>query len=203
MKTKDDMFVAGVSVMLQFCKENSVKPPDVERLNTSQRNYHLGTCAYYRPFKIHIMVEKCALKGLGGASWSWPGYVIDRTPFGVLQHELGHHVDTLLTGNVTRENLMDKLFSRRIWEQSQEPPLTNYFGTDKEKATFFMEWFAENFRLYVTNPGLCLSLRPRFYIALFSFGIYPLTFITWKSALLAYGATQRIITQAEKKISEV
>jgi hypothetical protein len=151
------------------------------------------------------MVEKCANLGLGGRAWSWPGYAIDRTPYGVIQHELGHHVDTVKTGEVTRDNLLEKLFSKQIWEQSREAPLTGYLGTDKLAATFYMEWFAENFRLFVTNPDLSLSLRPRFYDAMEREDFKPVKLIDgggvqdWETVLRQLAAPDRIIGQARKK----
>lgn len=200
LKPKDELFQAGVELAELFCIHNSISMPTVERLDPSQRNYHIGTCAYYRPTAIHIMVEKCANRGFGGRAWSWPSYAIDRTPYGVIQHELGHHVDTLKTGEVTRENLLAKLFSKQIWEQSREAPLTGYLGTDKKTVTFWMEWFAENFRLFVTNPGLSAELRPRFYAAIIADGIKPLNHDDWETVLIANGAPSRIIDQARKKI---
>ena len=203
MKTKDEMFQAGAAIAERFCTSNGIPIPTIDRLNPSQRNYHIGTCAYYRPTTIHIMVEKCANRGFGGRAWSWPGYTVDRTPYGVIQHELGHHVDGIKTGEVTRENVIEKLFSKRIWEQSREAPLTGYLGTDKQTATFWMEWFAENFRLFVTNPNLCWMLRPRFYETVMAHGIEPILLDDWEGVLLLNGAPSRIVEQARKKIGAV
>lgn len=200
MQTRDEMFKSGVALAEHFCSSNNVPMPTVERLNPAQRNYHIGTCAYYRPTTIHIMVEKCSNRGFGGRAWSWPGYAIDRTPYGVIQHELGHHVDTVKTGEVTRENLLAKLFSKKIYEQSRELPLTGYLGTDKQTTTFFMEWFAENFRLFVTNPDLSANLRPRFYGAMIAAQFQPTSSADWETVLKTNLATTRIIDQARKKI---
>lgn len=200
MNTKEELFLAGIVLTKTFCTENSIPAPDIKRLTVEDRAYHLATCGYYRPYTISIMVEKCACRGLGGASWSCPGYAVDRTPYGVLQHELGHHVDTIRTGEVTTHDLMDKLFSRQIFLQSKEEPLTKYLGTDKRAATFFMEWFAENFRLYVTNPDLSLKLRPKFYMAVFCAGIYPVVQGGWEEVLKRNNAPVRNIEQVRKKI---
>jgi hypothetical protein len=194
------MFQAGAAIAKNFCDLNGICMPTIERLNPSQRHYHLGTCAYYRPTTIHVMVEKCANRGFGGRAWSWPGYAIDRTPYGVIQHELGHHVDTVKTGEVTRENLQERLFSKKIWERSQEAPLTGYLGTDKHPATFWMEWFAENFRLFVTNPDLSRLLRPKFYREMLGSEIRPVLLGEWDEVLIRHLAPARIIEQARKKI---
>jgi hypothetical protein len=200
LKTREEMFAAGIRLAERFCDLNSLTMPAIDRLNPTQRNYHIGTCAYYRPTTIHIMVEKCANRGFGGRAWSWPGYAIDRTPYGVIQHELGHHADTVKTGEVTKEKLLNRLFSKRIWEQSKEAPLTGYLGTNKEAATFYMEWFAENFRLFVTNPDLSRTLRPAFYVAMLETGFVPATSEGWEAVLLASAAPARIVEQARKKI---
>lgn len=200
MNSKEELFTAGWALTQRFCTENAIVPPSLSRLQPTDRAYHLGTCAFYRPHTISIMVEKCAERGLAGASWSCPGYAVDRTPYGVLQHELGHHVDTLRTGAVTTQDLMEKLFSRQIYMQSKEEPLTKYLGTDKRVPTFFMEWFAENFRLYVTNPDLSLKLRPKFYMAVFSAGIYPVIEGGWEEVLKRNNAPARNIEQVRKKI---
>lgn len=200
MTSKEELFEAGVKLMENFCTTNALSIPTINRLRPTDRAYHLGTCAFYRPYTISVMVEKCAARGLGGASWSCPGYAVDRTPYGVLQHELGHHVDTIKTGPVTTQDLMEKLFSKQIYYQSKEAPLTKYLGTDTRVATFFMEWFAENFRLYVTNPDLSMRLRPKFYMALFAAGVYPVIEGNWEDVLKANNAPQRNIEQARKKI---
>jgi hypothetical protein len=201
--SKDELFLAGATLAEEFCEVNGISMPTIERLNPAQRNYHLGTCAYYRPTTIHIMVEKCANRGFGGRAWSWPGYKVDRTPYGVIQHELGHHVDTVRTGEVTRENSLEKLFSKQIYDQSRETALTGYLGTDKGAATFYMEWFAENFRLFVTNPDLSLSLRPKFYEAFERAGFKPVKYLDWESVLRDLGAPDRIRDQARKQIQSL
>jgi hypothetical protein len=50
-------------------------------------------------------------------------------------------------------------FSVTLRKATAEPALTGYVPDDGE-------WFAEIFRLFVTNPELCWRLRPRTYNAL-------------------------------------
>lgn len=195
---REVLFIKGLELMRDFCALNGITQPAVLRLGKSDRLYHLATCAFYRPTSIHIMVEKCALRGFGGRAWSWPAYVIDRTPYGVLQHELGHHVDDVKSTKPLKQKT--DLFSYRIHEQSQEPPMTGYLGTDTRAQTFYMEWFAENFRLFVTNPDLSRVLRPKFYAALVREGIRPLHSEPWRNVLEKLQAGARYILQAEKKI---
>lgn len=223
---KETLYLAGLERMRLWCGLNKIPEPTVKRLARTDRLYHLATCAYYRSTTITIMVEKCAHIGTAARAWSCPGYVIDRTPYGVIQHELGHHVDLHFTFNRTRfdEGVpcehpgclhhvshpcegcgrvagRSPLFSKGIWELSREDPLTGYLGTDERRDTFYMEWFAEIFRLYVTNPDLCMILRPHFYKAMSeTFGLLPLESPTWEQVLVSHNAPARTIEQARKKI---
>lgn len=63
-----------------------------------------------------------------------------------------------------------------------------------------MEWFAENFRLFVTNPDLSNALRPKFYAAMCRSGIVPVINFSWEMTLRNNGAPDRIVEQARKKI---
>lgn len=172
--------------------------PRVTRLAKTDRLYHLATCAYYRPKDgIVIMVEKCAILGMGGRAWSWPGYAIDRTPYGVIAHELAHHLDFWVSKTPSPH------FSTRIYELSGEPPLTGYLGTDSHPLTRKMEWFAENMRLFITNPDLCGELRPKFYRAVCAWGFLPCTQRSWRDVLADFEAPARIIEQAAKKAASI
>lgn len=195
---KEAQYSAGIALMEAFCAANAIPVPEVVRLGRNDRLYHLATCAFYRGGKITIMVEKCASNGFGGRAWSWPGYTVDRTPYGVIQHELAHHIDYEFSTWPLK--VKSDLFSFRIHEQSGEKPLTGYLGTDKKEQTFYMEWFAEILRLFVTNPDLCRLLRPRFYRAVVGAGLKPIATGTWEQVLARHAATLRIVDQTRKKI---
>lgn len=146
--TKATLFERGVERMLAFCAANDVRPPRVE---ISEEPTQFATCAYYRDGVIRIWPAACAHVGRSGRAWSYPGHTIDRTPFGVVQHELGHHVDEA-EGNRPGAGLW------RLIENG-EKPISGYAPNPNE-------WFAEMFRLYVTNPDLLRLLRPKTYVAL-------------------------------------
>lgn len=195
----------GEDTMRRFCEINNLPVPEVRYLTKEDRHYHLGTCAFYRPHTISIAVDKCARNGYGGRAWSWPGYVIDRTPYGVFQHELGHHVDNHFFDASLMVNPAScyGLFSYRIYmESGAEKPLTGYLGTDKERQTFYMEWFAEIFRLFVTNPQLLEEVRPGAHKALRA-RLQPVHLVPWGTVLWSHYAPERIVKMAEKKIAEV
>lgn len=196
---KEELYSKGVMLALQFCQLNGIPMPSVTRLRRGERLYKLATCAFYRPTTISIMVEKCANNGYGGRAWSWPGYTIDRTPYGVIQHELGHHVDRFCSMNGGEGRLFSQVLNCKA---EGEVPLTGYLGTDSREKTFFMEWFAENFRLFVTNPDLSRLVRPKFYARFVEVGIKPLALGTWDEVLRAHGAPERTMEQARKKIGK-
>lgn len=146
---KHDLLNKGLERITDFCVMNFLQLPEVRFENAD--DWEFKACAYYRPVYIAICVKKCAAIGVAGMAWSYPGHVVDRTPFGVLAHELGHHVDwsySKLKGNYYGD------FGVSIRRASGEPKLTNYCPNDAE-------WFAEMFRLFVTNPDLLSVIRPK------------------------------------------
>jgi len=183
------LFDLGARLMFLFCRRNHMAVP---RLVLYGSPWRISACAYYRPTTIHVNIAHTARLGYGGRAWSWPGYVVDRTPYGVIQHELGHHVDWLLSGRSKRRWSGD--LSAKIRQESKSKPISGYCPNDEE-------WFAEMFRLFVTNPDLLKSIRPSVYVALRDQGLKPYFRATWKSLL--EGAPKRTIAQAAKKIKEV
>ena len=91
----------------------------------------------------------CAAIGTAGRQWSYPGHTVDRTPYGVIAHELGHHVDGAHGSAPSREG-----YGARWRVETREKPLTGYCRDDNE-------WFAEMFRLFITNPNLLRLERPK------------------------------------------
>jgi hypothetical protein len=164
-----------------------MEPPAVKQDPIAAR---LGTCAFYRHHQTTIWIPACANIGYGGRAWSYPGYVIDRTPYGVLQHELGHAAD--LAKGIGRSGYYSN-FSVNMRKAAQEDRITGYCPNDAE-------WFAEMFRLFVTNSDLLKKLRPRTYAALKEH-FKPVIDKPWRKVLK--DAPERTIAQAAKKIEAV
>lgn len=143
--TKRELFDAGVGNVTRWCDANNAAVRIVE----SEEPKRYGVCGYYRSGVITISVDACAAVGRAGRQWSYPGYSVDRTPYGVLAHELGHHTDR---AHGTRPGE----WSSRLRNETGELALTGY-------APNANEWFAEMFRLFVTNPSLLAALRPLTY----------------------------------------
>ena len=148
---KDEMFLMGKIAVRDFIEVNNLAPVQIVE---EQVNKRYSTCAYYRDSMIFIDIPACARIGHSGRAWSFPGYVTDRTPFGVLCHELGHHVDSAHGSRPGR-------ISHELRSETKEDAITGY-------APNTNEWFAEIFRLFVTNPDLLRLIRPRMHAKLAS-----------------------------------
>lgn len=143
--TKRELLAAGVDLMHRFCALNAIEPPQIE-VSRDPTNYRV--CAYYRDGFIHIWPAACAFIGTAGRAWSFPGHTVDRTPYGVVNHELGHHLDVA-------HGACPGLHGLWRWRaETAEKPISGYCPNDNE-------WFAEMFRLFVTNPDLLRLFRPK------------------------------------------
>ncbi len=149
---KKGLLDRGWDLVESFCEFNGLRTPELKVVEPKDWRFS-STCAYYRPEVVTICPTRCAGIGRSGMAWSYPGYVIDRTPYGVVAHELGHHVDWTRSG---RKGAYGGNYSQGLRDASGEPKLTNYCPND-------WEWFAEMFRLFVTNPDLLKAIRPRTY----------------------------------------
>lgn len=154
-RDKRELFDLGHHRLLTFCEENGITPPPVQIVTPQEWDF--SVCAYYRPKKgVMICLELCAhscSEGPNTRNWNWPGSAIDRTPYGVLPHEIGHHCDWIVS-ECKRAYYGDASTKARL--ESGEPPITSYCDGDHE-------WYAEMFRVFVTNPDLLRQIRPRTY----------------------------------------
>ncbi len=184
---KQTQLTAGIALAERFCVLNGIQAPSV--IVEPSAGWSFGVCAYYRNAVTHICIERCASIGRAGPAWSYPGYVADRTPYGVIQHELGHHMDR---AHSTRRGAYFGDFSVAMREWCKEPPITSYCPNDAE-------WFAEMFRLFATNPDLLRGIRPRTYGTLRALW-EPAEPRTWREVLR--DAPARTVAMAERKVSE-
>jgi len=184
-ESKQSMLERGKDLATRFCRANGINAPQVEEVQ--QVDWRFGACAYYRANVTTICVAKCAGAGYTGMQWSFPGYTVDRTPYGVIQHELGHHVDMTFSD---AKRLYYGDFSQGMRKTSGEDPITTYCPNDGE-------WFAEMFRVFVTNPDLLRLLRPRTHAAL-TFCFKPVFDDTWRERLA--GAPDRTVLAAQRKV---
>lgn len=192
---KKELTELGKEHLAKFCETNQLSIPPV--VITPKDEWLFSVCAYYRPDickwtspGINICLEKCQVPCVAAhfRNWSWPGSTTDREPFGVLAHELGHHVDWI-TSDSKGPYYGD--YSIKLREKSGESPITKYCDNDAE-------WFAEIFRLFITNHALLKLIRPRTY-ELLAERWKPISNENWES-VLGENVPQRVINSLRKKV---
>jgi hypothetical protein len=186
----------GVGLLIRFCTANGVPVPEVHAVRRDE--WHFDACAFYRPAGvrmqgygdgINICTTHCATPAheFQPRAWSWPGSTTDRTPYGVVAHELGHHLDWW-AGREKGRYWSD--YGASVMASSGEPPLTSY-------APNPAEWFAEVARLFVTNPALLSHVRPRAYRVLLDRWV-PVGPDEWRDGLLP-GVPDRVVKSLVNK----
>ena len=148
---KKKLAALGTRQVTRFCELNELQTPVVRVV--PNEDWYVSACAYYRKETIFICLEECQTPCGEATSrnWTWPGNTVDREPYGVICHELGHHVDQL-TGK-EKHNYASE-FSEEVMRESGEKSLTGYCPNPAE-------WFAEMFRLFATNHALLKAVRPK------------------------------------------
>lgn len=184
-ESKESLLARGKDLATRFCELNGIVAPVVVEVPGDE--WRFSVCAYYRANTTTICLKKCAGIGYAGQQWSCPGYTVDRTPYGVVQHELGHHVDVLMS---VRTGAYYGDFSQDMRKRADEEPITTYCPNDGE-------WFAEMFRVFVTNPALLQALRPRTHADLLE-RFKPVFHDTWQERLAE--APDRTMTAAKRKV---
>lgn len=148
---REKLLERGARMAAWFCNENVLEVPSITSVDRA--DWHFAACAYYRPDGIKICLHHCGCPcgEEQSRNWTWPASTTDREPYGVIAHELGHHLDYLVSeskGNYGGN------FSINLRKITKEPPLTSYCDND-------WEWFAEIARLFITNHALLALLRPK------------------------------------------
>ncbi len=188
VENKESMLARGIELASIFCSENGLPTPVINVRTRAQ--WRVSACAYYRVMHIEICPDLCSTIGLNGRSWSCPGYSVDRTPYGVIQHEIGHHVDW------SRGDIKDRYwsnYSRDLRAATGEDPISGYCENDAE-------WFAEILRLFITNPDFLKILRPRTYARLIADGLKPVFTDRWDERLSC--APERTLQAAARKVEQ-
>lgn len=144
----------------------------LQRVVSSQPNRIGAGTGLYKDGHIfvNLPVTAAPVQVPGNRRYSWPGYKVDRTAAGVVAHECGHHVESMIrTGgcidkcfagnNAARQSEVAK-DQFREWSQ-----LIQHSG--KKKVSGYepkpSEAFAETMRLFILNPDLLMRAIPARY----------------------------------------
>ena len=190
--SRKTLFLRGIERVNEFCEANRIQPPPIQQIG--KEKWFVSACAYYRPETeatkkytspgINICLELCGrpCSEPTTRNWSWPGSTVDRGPYGVLCHELGHHCDWH-TG--AKKWSYGSEYCEEVKQESGEPGITSYAQENPA------EWFAESFRLFVTNPGLLQTLRPLTY-SILTRRWKPLLPLDWR-VVLGSNVPERVV----------
>ena len=143
MRDKQHLFRRGETLVNTFCEFNSLPPPRIEEANLR------STPGTQKGRQIKIDLGKCtgALFTQNTNRWSFPGHIMDSTPYGEVCRQFGYYL-------LHRFKRKDPLFRMR--------GATKILGYERTEELAF----AEAVRLYLTNSDLLHLVSDKRYWAL-------------------------------------
>jgi hypothetical protein len=182
-ESKERLLYKGIELIEEFSEVNGLRLPKIYTVYGSTGFY--GIIYPKGKNEIHINMTACrpAVK-TPGYDWTFPGYIQDLTPYGILAHEFGHYISDVL-GKKFRKNFFNM---KRI-----EPDVTSSDSRGLD------ERMAEAARLFITNPDLLKKGRPVRYNLLREH-YEPIVKNKWTTVLV--NAHPKIITAAERWIKK-
>jgi len=180
-ESKEELLYKGIELIERFSDENKIKMPKVFVISNKTNFYGI----FYPKNVIHVNMKQCrtAVK-TPGYDWTFPGYVQDLTPYGILAHEFGHYISDIL-GKRFRKNFVN------IRKIEKNVTSTDDRGLDEKMA--------EAARLFITNPDLLKRGRPHRYEIL-SQHYTPVVRNRWRTVL--GNAHPKIVSAAERWIEK-
>jgi hypothetical protein len=174
--------------MVLFCRINRIIVPSLQPVPEAE--WLFSACAYYRPQYIRICLPLCGrvCSEHETRNWTYPGSTTDREPYGVVLHELGHHADWTAG---TKKGSYFSDYGEDVCARSREEPISGYHPNEAE-------WFAEMFRVFVSNPDLLRLIRPRTYRILTE-RWKTVTENDWRTEL-GPDCPRRVVAALEKKV---
>lgn len=178
-ESKEELLYKGIDLIERFSEINGIKVPKIFINSSTVRAYGL----FYPNNVIHINMKLCRPPvKVPGYDWTFPGYIQDLTPYGILAHEFGHYISDIL-GKRFRKNFIN------IKKIEENVTATDDRGLDEKMA--------EAARLFITNPDLLKRGRPHRY-EIFSSYYQPVVRNRWKTVLTH--AHPKIVNAAERWI---
>ena len=181
--TKDELAERSVKHIQNFLQMNNLPVPEfVMSEYPDAKNKFQKTGHYSRKEgKVYLNAANTRNPVMkpGGMQWSYPGYKVDKTPLGVLAHEIGHHIDHTIK------------FDENSFPYKGEK-VTGYEPTVHEAI-------AESLRLFMLNPDLLHTIAPKRYQFFLDNGLKPTVKQSWKDVL--HGAPQAYFDQINKNFS--
>jgi hypothetical protein len=185
--TKQDLLRITTLQVIDFCELNNLPIPKIKIIVC--RNY-----GFFQPnaqggyIGINLPATRLPVfNPVNGRLQSFPGNKTDRTPAGVLAHEVGHYVDI---NNRAKFNLASEFRALIGVENS----VSSYDTIEVERV-------AEAFRLFILNPKLLQQGRPKAYTILQKH-FKPVHQLPWRLAFHYTKAKATYIDWCEKWIDK-
>lgn len=173
--TKRELFLLGVEASKRFLDYNNLSPCKYHIVDWGDGPM-ADTGLYTWPGKIEVNLDVTALpRNKPVCSMrSFPGSKIDRTAFGVVAHETGHHVEFSLAKR--------RFFSMVGWKNAIIQGRKKVSGYEPN----FHEAFAETMRVFILNPSLLQDAIPARYDYITNvLGLRPTVSLFWREVLPA------------------
>lgn len=177
-----DAYAAGVANIRKF---ESLNHPVLEGIPLAPVKINMcleplrvrRASGLYENNQIYVNVCHCVHYSM---TLSYPGGIADMTPYGVIAHEYGHCIDDIFR----RLKLPDVLRSLDVL------PITRYHPNKHE-------YFAELFKVFMTNSDLLRCSRPKAYAKLTELFI-PSETRLWKDLLV--NAPENVLRRCNAEI---
>lgn len=145
-ESKHHLLAKGIELIQEFAEANHIAHPSII-INTGIGDDYYGFIHLGNVIRINMKTCRSAVRN-PGYDWTFPGYVTDFTPYGILAHEFGHYISDIL-GKDFRKNFINL--------QRHESNVSLMDDKDVD------ERMAEAARLFITNPDLLKKGRPMRY----------------------------------------
>lgn len=187
-QSKEACYQRGIELTKKFLRANGLPIPTFHRYTDTMQTKHAmmlrrflrhkiiqGTgTGFYQDDTVFVNIPVLAnpVKRPQFSSWSYPCYKIDRTGVGVVAHEVGHHVESLLTRGprpFRRPTNINKTMANewRYIVREGEKQVSSYEPRPSEA-------WAETLRLFILNPNLLeLAIPLRYAFLVGTVGLQP------------------------------
>lgn len=190
--TKRQLCEMAINLIDNFCELNNIPKPkfdiDWETGTTQTEGIVCGHFTFGTDV-LHLQPNRCANPN---PNKDWPGFFYDRTCYGVMCHEFAHYVD-----NLSPSLFNIKLISTELRQIANEPS----FNRDPKDD---YEYFADVFKLFVTNPDLLRITRPSIFKLLTeTYKLSPIILEDYRTVLNKFSAPNKIFERIDLEIKTI
>jgi len=169
---KLSLFELGAKLSQDFCRNNNIPVPEYKIQSLDSTGLYLSQTRN-RNAQILVNLDATAnpVENPGHMRWSHPAWKTDRTPFGVVLHETGHHLELIM-----RQKGFWKAYD---WTtiSLRGKKVSGYEPNDSEA-------FAETMRLFIGNPDLLrLAIPNRYNYMCQVLKLQPIVSMDYKTAI--------------------